>query len=733
MSRDAQNHHDPKPLQVASPCTPGHRPTLLLHTGTVALSAFLLFTVQLIVSKYFVIWFGGASSVWITAMLFFQAALLAGYGYSHWLTSRFRPALQTRIHSAVLALAATVLVAQYCLWGNFLLPDLAWKPRSPAYPALKLMGLLALSTGVTFFVSATTTSLIQVWFGRVFPGRSPFPLYATSNAGSLLALLAYPLVVEPFIGLRTQVAVWGGAYFVFILLCLVAARGAGTALAAPPHIANACEAFQQPSPAKGITRLLWVLLPFSGGMVFLSTTNWITQEAGSLPILWSLPLALYLLTFFITFSGIPYRRGLWVALAVLSTLVAIAARILGPEINAPWFDGCKIIAPLAVCLSVCTLCHGELHRLRPGTEKLTVYNLSISLGGVLGGVFVALLSPLLFTDITEFPVSLVVSALLIWICVEMDRRKMPTPGHRIIYGRVLAALIVPGLIIGLSLYQPVGRGVAATWRTFHGISMVSKSDILADGKSYPFNQLYHGRVRHGTQVGSPFNRMPTAYFAQKTGLGYTIGHLQKDRPGEHHVGIIGLGAGTIAAYGRSGDQYRFYEIDDAVIRIAKGEAGYFTYLKDSPAQITVVSGDGRTSLENELREGRANSFDLLVLDAFSGDSPPNHLGTKEAFRLYLQHLAPDGLIAVNISNRFYDFRRAYEPLVRDLGLEMRGFYSPDDGGVALSAVWLIIARDKRTLDALGSDVPLTRVAPANRRGQALTDDLNSLLPLLQWF
>ena len=704
-------------------------PTLFLHAGTVFLSAFLLFTVQLIVSKYFVIWFGGSSSVWITAMLFFQAALLGGYGYSHWLTSRFTPAAQAHIHSALLALAAVVLGFQYLMWGNFLLPDTDWKPRSPAFPALKIIGLLALCTGVTFFVTATTTSLIQVWFSRAFPGRSPFPLYATSNAGSLLALVAYPLLVEPFIGLQAQVSVWGAAYFLFVLMCLLAARGARNTAAAFPALASA----RIPDPSKpvdGFTRILWVLLPFSGGLVFLATTNWITQEAGALPILWSMPLALYLLTFFITFSGIPYHRHFWIFLAVISVAAAIVARLRGFEANPRWFEAFKFIAPLAACMTVCMLCHGELHRLRPPSDRLTAFNFSISLGGVLGGVFVAVLVPLLFTDITEFPVALLVSGILIWVCHEVDWRRSRNPTVSHFLGRALASLLILGLIFGLC-YQPDKRRVAH-WRTFHGTSMVRKTEVLADGSPYPFFQLYHGRVRHGTQVGSPHHRTPTAYFAHTTGLGHAIHNLQAARPDGMSVGIIGLGAGTIAAYGREGDSYRFYEIDDAVIRIAKGEKGCFSYLKDSPAKIAVVEGDGRTSLENELRAGRPNSFDLLILDAFSGDSPPNHLGTKEAFNLYLANLAPDGVIAVNISNRFYDFRRAYEPLTRDLSLSMRGYYSPDDG-IAYSAVWLFIAREEQTLEAIGKDIPLQQISRSNRSNVAPTDDLNSLLPLLHWF
>jgi spermidine synthase len=705
------------------------RPTLLLHAGTVLLSAFLLFTVQLIVSKYFVIWFGGSSSVWITAMLFFQAALLGGYGYSHWLTSRFPPAVQAHIHSALLALAAVVLGFQYLMWGNFLLPNTDWKPRSPDFPALKLIGLLALCTGVTFFVTATTTSLIQVWFSRAFPGRSPFPLYATSNAGSLFALLAYPLLVEPFVGLQTQVDVWGAAYFIFILMCLLAARGARCASVASP-VAVSAKPAEHSKPVDGFTGFLWVLLPLSGGMVFLATTNWITQEAGALPILWSLPLALYLLTFFITFSGIPYRRHFWIVLAVISVAAAIVARLRGFDANQRWFEAFKFIAPLAACMTVCMLCHGELHRLRPESNRLTAFNFSISLGGVLGGVLVAVLAPLLFNDITEFPVALVVSGILVWVCLEMDWKKSRDPARKRFLGRALASILILGLSVGLC-YQPDKRRVAH-WRTFHGTSMVRKTEVLADGRPCPFFQLYHGRVRHGTQVGSPHNRTPTAYFAHTTGLGRAILNLQTARPDAMSVGIIGLGAGTIAAYGREGDSYRFYEIDDAVIRIAKGEKGCFSYLEDSPAKISVVQGDGRTSLENELRAGRPNSFDLLILDAFSGDSPPNHLGTKEAFNLYLANLAPDGVIAVNISNRFYDFRRAYEPLTSDLGLSMRGYYSPDDG-IAYSAVWLFIAREEQTLEALGKDIPLQQISRSNRSNWAPTDDLNSLLPLLHWF
>lgn len=719
---------DRSQLPQQRPAGPG---LVLLHTGTILASSFLLFSVQLIVAKFFIVWFGGSSSVWITAMLFFQALLLAGYGYSHALTTRLSPAAQAQTHTTVLLASAAVLVAQYAAWGGFLLPDQAWKPQSQSHPVLKLLGLLALSTGTTFFVTATTTSLLQTWFSRANPGRSPFPLYATSNAASLLALLAYPLAIEPLVGLQTQATVWGGLYFMFVGMCLVAARLAGLT-ASGPHDVTASQGHPARSePMSLAVRPLWVLLPLCGSVVFLATTNWITQEIGSLPLLWSLPLALYLLSFYLTFRGGDYPRHLWFPLACLAAFGAMVARIRSFEANPNWFEFVKIGAPLFACLTACVVCHGELHRLRPASTQLTAFNLSIAVGGVLGGIFVAVLAPFIFRSIAEFPIGLVGSAILVMVCLEREWRRPGSHAGRITFKRAGAVAVIVVMITGLT-YRNETRRLAA-WRNFYGTSSVRKTEILANGAPCDFYQLYHGRVRHGTQVGPPYRGMPTAYFSNTTGLGFTIRYLQQAKPGPHAVGIIGLGAGTIAAYGREGDTYRFYEIDDRMIRIARGESGFFTFLEDSKASVAVIPGDGRTSLESELRGGEPHDFDLLVLDAFSGDSPPTHLATREAFELYLQHLADDGIIAVNISNRYFDFRRSYEPMARELGLAMRGYASPDDGGITFAAAWLLLARDEKVLAALDASIPLNRITLTHSQSPAWTDDLNSLLPLIRWF
>jgi len=639
-------------------------PLTTLSGGTIFLSAFLLFQVQLIIGKYVLPWFGGSPSVWNTCLLLFQILLLLGYLYAHVISTRLPVKSQTRVHFVFLLASLAMLAAMAQSWPSPITPGAIWKPvATGSSPEWRVIAVLAVSVGFPFLILSTTGPLLQVWLSRAQPG-SPYRLYALSNVGSLLGLLSYPFLAERFLPVRTQAWVWSASYALFLLAygaCTWVLRGhTSTGESAPVEVSKAGE-----KPDKTV-RLIWLGLAACASAMLLATTNQICQEIAVIPLLWVLPLCVYLLTFILCFGNERwYRRSVFYplyALAFFATLAVLSAKV-PPHI---------LIEISVFCLAlfaVCMVCHGELVKRKPAREFLSTFYLTIATGGALGSIFVVLIAPRIFQRFWEFQLSLLACGALLLIVALLDKESWfyKLPRLRIVLYMVILALVFQGLYYGRALVAMNGGGqVTFRARNFFGV----KTGI----QDQAGNWLTHGRIRHGVQLRDPaMHDEPTLYYKRLSGVGLILDHYPAplDRSGKRRglrVGVVGLGAGTLAAYGHAGDYFRFYEIDPQVVQLSLGQKPWFTFLQDSRATIDIVMGDARISLENEADRGQFQRFDVMVLDAFSSDSIPVHLLTKEAMALYIQHLnGPDSIIAFHLSNRALDLR----PVAYGLSSEYR--------------------------------------------------------------
>jgi len=665
----------------------------ILFAATILLSAFLLFQVQPLIAKLILPWFGGSAAVWTSCMLFFQMALLGGYAYAHWLNGQ-SGARQTWVHVGLIVLSFLSLP---------ILPNTWWKPTGPEDPLLRILGLLTATVGLPYFLLSSTSPLLQTWYSRSNGGAMPYRFFALSNAGSMAGLLAYPVLVEPYLTSGQQAWMWSISYGTFAVVCGTVALLARRAHAAMPEV------IREPGPAPAWSeRLLWMGLAACASALLLSVTNHLTQNVAAIPFLWVLPLSLYLLSFILCFdSDRWYKRWLFARLGAIA-LPAIAYAISD--------DGGISNLKLAVgffCVTLFVLfmvCHGELARRRPSPAYLTSFYLMVSVGGAIGGLLIGFAAPYLFNALYDLPVVVSLTSFLLLYLLWKERGVETADSSnfldapydrpivftmtglliafaiaRIVRGRYFGApaflngpydtailLSLTGLLALYLLWRTRGIGenlvlfaVCAgltfgitgflardTWhslkharvlaRNFYGALVVY--DTSTDGNMGPVRILRHGTIDHGEQFLWPQNRrFPTTYYARKSGVGITIQTLQMQGP--MTVGVIGLGAGTLMTYARPIDHYRVYDINPLVLKIAQTQ---FTYLLDCYAPHEVVMGDARLSLEREPPQ----KFDVLAVDAFSGDAIPVHLLTREAYKLYWRHLKPDGVLAVHVSNRY---------------------------------------------------------------------------------
>ena len=682
-----------------------------LYAVTIFAGAFLLFEVQPLIAKFILSWFGGAPAVWTVCVLFFQAMLLVGYAYAHWVIRLGRRA-QAGIHLALLALACLTLP---------IIPAERWKftGASTADPTWQILALLGVTVGLPYLATASTGPLVQAWIVRRSGAAeaSPYRLYALSNVASLGALLVYPAMIEPLMSRRAQAVGWSVAFVMFAAisgLCAGSTRVSDT----KPADGSSRRSVGEAPPL--VHHVFWVLLPACGNLLLLATTNKICQQVAVIPFLWILPLSLYLVTFIITFDSPRwYRRGLFLTLLPLAIAGVAVVMFLG--------SGLALAAQLGPYCSAmfvgCMICHGELARLKPEPARLTGYYLTLSAGGALGGAFVAIVAPFMFRTYLEFSLGLLLTAALAGAVLFMDEESKLYNGRP---NWAWLCLIVLFMLLGyVLLAADVGTPgeIVAASRSFYGtIVVISRNP---DAPQLHNHMLRHGGITHGLQFQSAARRdEPTTYYGKTSGVGLALTHFMADAPARR-IGVVGLGAGTLATYGRPGDGFRFYEINPHVVDYAER---YFTFLRDSRAsRIELVLGDARLSLEREADQ----HFDLLILDAFNGDAIPVHLLSGEAFDLYRRHVNPRGMLAVHITNQHLDLRPVVQAAAEHLGLRwLLVFDDQENEGYYLnSSEWMLLGPDERFLKSL--PIRPFKSAPQAVGPRLWTDDRTSLFPILR--
>ncbi len=678
------------------------------YAATIFLSAFLLFQVQPLIGKFILPWFGGSPAVWTTCMLVFQVLLFGGYAYAHVTTRWLPPRQQAYLHVVLLALAILTLPVT---------PDPSWKPTNSDTPTLRIILLTTFCVGLPYFILSSTGPLVQGWFSRTHTGQSPYRLYSLSNLGSLLALVSYPFAVEPAFTTATQSLLWSGLFAAYVLLCAGSAIVMGNRArldVSPARIAETTAAARPAPPGWNLIGL-WFGLAMIPSVMLLATTNQVCLDVAVIPFLWVAPLALYLLTFIICFDGDRWYSRKFFVLAAEMSLAFVCILFVqgagGPPLL--W----QVVGYFSALFFLCMVCHGELVALKPAPQYLTTFYLTISAGGAAGGLFVGLLAPLAFVSYYELHLGIFgFSLLYMTVLLREDRRfRLPVPAW------LQGATVVVVLVSAVAFASQFGRhavGSMAVARNFYGVLKVEQKPH--ERAEDAVVELLHGRIVHGTQFTSPAKRLiPTAYYSETSGAGLA---LRRHRPGQpKNVGIVGLGIGTLAAYGQSGDSYRLYEINPDVIEIA---LKHFTFLKDCRARFSLVTGDARLALEFE----QPREFDILVLDAFSGDAVPVHLLTKEAMAAYLKHLKPDGLMAFHISNLHFDLRPVIAGLSSEYGLTCVVHQSSADRVTAAKdAVWALLARNPKVL---AKSVGLESNSHSLRPAVLWTDDRSNLFEVL---
>lgn len=689
----------------------------------VVLGGYLLFQLQPIVGKQLLPWFGGGVAVWSACQLFFQVTLLAGYLYA-FLLSRYCSLLtQIGVHASLLVVAFACFPTTLLVEGA----DVAGEPVGA------ILWILLATVGVKFLALAGTSPLVQVWYASIRPTGIPTRFFALSNAASLGALLSYPFVLEPTLTNTTQLSLWNAGYLAYVGVAVLAALAmylqAKNAVSVVPRNESVRKVVCRSRYAE------WIGLSAIGSVAMLAVTNHICSEMSITPVLWVIPLALYLVSFVIAFE---WERRYRPRLIAVCTVAAIAATglqwcSLVTDTDFPWigyvedtalgellFDYKAQIGVFMLWMFLlCWLAHGELVRIKPRKEKLPVFYLCVAFGGALGGGFINYVCPLLFSTYHELKLIAVVGVMLAtMVLLRLPEGGLPRKDRvigvipRLLFWRVQAGtvLVVAMLAIYGANWSLETEGSVYSSRNFYGVlrmELVTDEEGVRSGAA-----LYHGETLHGFQYFGEWSNKPTTYYCRRSGVGLLMRSL--NREGGRNIGVVGLGVGTLAAYGKPGDRFTFYEIDEKVRRIANEQ---FTFLRDTKADTEIVMGDARVSLDREIPRG----YDVLVLDAFSGDGVPTHLLTREAFEIYGKHLAQDGVLAVHVSNRYLNLFPVVRASAERYGYTMAYVEDTEDWRIGdASSDWLILGRG----DTLAERAP--RVL---RRAQ---DSILLRLPAVEW-
>jgi hypothetical protein len=722
-----------------------------LFVATIVTGSFLLFLTQPMIGRMALPRLGGAPAVWNSAMLVYQALLLGGYAYAHWL-ARLRPRRQAGLHLLLFALAA--------LWLPIGLSAAA--PPADFSPVLWVPLFLISSIGPLFFIISAQAPLMQRWYALESSRGEPYALYAASNLGSFGGLVSYPLIVEPLLTLEQQSALWTGGYALLVLLV------AGCALTIPARSVEAAPLEASPAPSR--RRVLhWIALSAIPSGLMLSTTTHLTTDIVAMPLLWALPLGLYLLSFVVAFGN---ARGATLFITQVAPVVVLIAGGLAftDGSSRPLFSatlGLSLLFVIAVTL------HGEMYRLRPAPDRLTAFYLTMSIGGVLGGAFCAIVAPVIFDWAYEHPLLIIAAALLlpqrpylrrlerIWA----DKRITP---HLALWLPVLAILLsfapdpevlpeelaflspAASILIAIFALVSVGRRtpyalcLAALMMSYGGWSTLAYSFQDVRTRSYfgiytvggnsngTARMLTHGTTVHGLQNTLPgMEEEPTSYYTRGSGVGRVMASAELLFGFEGRIGVVGLGTGTLACYSKPGQSWTFFEIDPVIAKIAT-DPGRFTFLSRCTPKARIVLGDARLSLA----AARPQSFDILAVDAFSSDAVPMHLLTQEALGVYARALQPQGILMMHISNRYLDLEPVLAAGAR-AGRWHAAVFDHRSSKRYLNdhpSVWVAMTQDRQTLE----DLKLTSGAPRHWRELATrpgfpgwTDDYASILPLLE--
>lgn len=683
---------------------------MLAYAATIFSGAFLLFQVQPLMGKFILPWFGGSPAVWTTCMLFFQFLLLGGYAYAHWLTTWVKPQKQAALHCLFLLAAVSFLP---------ITPGEQWKPDPAAEPTGHILLLLLATIGMPYFVLSSTGPLIQKWFSWLYPTRSPYPLYALSNVGSLLALLSYPFLFEPMLSRTQQAAIWTLGLFAFIACCGWCAWRLwkwGKGIETPVKNLEAAEGAPL-APTPIWHHVMWLLLPACASALLLATTNKLCQDVAVVPFLWVLPLSVYLLTFILSFLDVKiYWRRVFLPLFVISTITVTWTTEEIDDVAIGW----QVVTFMLALFASCMICHGELYRLRPHPRRLTRFYLMISLGGALGGLFVAVGAPAIFVTYVEFYWMLALTTLLAWLaCKPRFNSESFAPWKFKAWLTALLTVIMMCIHLHRSAYEEED-GIIEQVRNFYGALKVVEYEDSED----VYRQLHHGRITHGLQIMDEGEQdITTTYYGEQSGVGHAM--FFTARTAVRRIALVGLGTGTLASYGRGTDTFRFYEINPDVVRIAKE---HFTFLQRSAAKVEIVMGDARLSMERE----EPQNYDVIALDAFSSDAIPVHLLTREAFEIYLKHLKPDGYLAIHISNLFLDLEPVVINAAREFDLHHVTVWDENelDDWYTYRSTWMVLSRNRIFVETVRRVMLNTDIPESDRKVELWTDDYTSLFPIL---
>ena len=689
-------------------------PIRLTHAATMALAGFLLFQVQPMLAKYILPWFGGSATTWIVCMLFFQMALLAGYAHAYAVTRPFPVATQAKVQIFVLAIGLAVLP---------ITPSDTWKPVDTGDPTWRIVALLAASVGLPYLILSTTSPLLSRWLARLDDKLDPARYFAASNLGSFIGLLSYPFIFERAMSTGEQTIWWSWAFGFYALMfgaCAIVVMRRGHDAAA--EAGSALVSTRGPD-----SLLLWIVYSALGSILLLATTNAITQWSAVIPFLWILPLSLYLLTFVIAFGHQAFYNRVWFAIAFM-VLAASALVSTRPETSGDFLE--QLVLQCAAMFVGCMICHAEMVRLQPEPARLPKFYLAISFGGALGGVLVALVAPLVFKDYFEHQIVLVAISLIAgWLALRAA--PLPTMPARATAGAALL-MFLGALGFAISTGYADSKLIVERIRNFYGVVKVVQED-LDDPEEYSLG-MYQAGVEQGSQFQTASRKMePACAFDVNSGVGLALSYQAKRRNGGQQtplrVGIVGLGAGMVAALGREGDVIRYYELNPSVLELVNK---HFTFVKDGKAKTDVLLGDGRLVLERQLKAGEPQKYDVLVMNAFRGASPPMHLMTKEAFDLYLAHLAPDGVLAVNFELDTFEMAPLHRGMANLFGLDVGWFETRLRRDCDDPISWALYSRDKGFFDA-----PQVKAARSDWRDRGKseivwTDRSSNLMSIINW-